>query len=102
MLAHLGRRLAILGTLLGVWGWVVRAELNEVNVKVLIKKKSAPRVSAHDAEEYRMFWEGGWEWARLTGVRRIHLARPLTSISQVRPRHAGPCRAEVDRVAVSA
>ena len=28
MLAHLGRRLAILGTLLGVWGWVVRAGLN--------------------------------------------------------------------------
>ena len=53
-----------------------------------------------------MFWEGGWECARLIGSydtlgqtphfywpdSSFLLARPLTSISQTRPRHGGPCR----------
>ena len=83
MLAHLGRRLAILGTMLGVWGCILLAGPNWVYVKVLIMK-AAPR---RDAEECCMFWEGGWEWARLTMVRscRIHLAKPSLLLANALP-----------------
>ena len=83
MLAHLGRRLATIGTLLGVWGWVVRAGLNGVHVKVLIISciSQAYRAQLHFHKSVVYFGRAGGSGRDSLAPKR-HLARSLTSISQ--------------------
>ena len=81
----------------GVWGWVVRAGLNGVHVKVLIiscisqEERSFTFIKVSQLSGGRVeVGETHWLLRCTWPDHLLPSARPLTSIIQARPRQAGP------------